>query len=81
MIPILPFKLPIFTLSSFFSFLSSYGFIMMVLGVCINGSTAAVDVGSSCKLESQFFSFNNFLMHISESDKRWTSGYQLIDGL
>jgi len=47
--------------------MSSYGLIMMVLGVCISGTTAAVhtgDVGSSHGFGphlKQFFSFNNFL--------------------
>ena len=47
MIPILPFKLPIFTLSSFFSFfMSSYGLnVAMILGFCVSGSTAAVHTG------------------------------------
>jgi len=41
MIPILPFKLSIFTLSSFLSFLmSSYGLIV-ILGFYVSGSTAA----------------------------------------
>jgi len=39
MISILPFKLPVFTLSSFFSFfMSSYGHIV---GFCVSDSTAA----------------------------------------
>jgi len=48
---------------------------MMVLGFCVSGSTAAVhtgDASSSHGFKSHlmhFFSFNNFLMHISESDK------------
>jgi len=53
MIPILPFKLPIFTLSSFFSiFMSSYGLIAMILCKCVGGGTAAVhtaDAGSSLR--------------------------------
>jgi len=67
MIPILLFKLPIFTLSSFLSFfMSSYGLIVMALGCCVSGSTAAVhtaDVSSSVwvgvPLEA-IFSFNSF---------------------
>jgi len=47
--------------------MSSYGLIMMVLGVCVSGNTAAAvhngDAGSSRWFEShlkQIFLFNNF---------------------
>jgi len=47
MIPILAFfKSPIFTLPSFFSFMSSYGLIVMVLGFCVSGSAATVHTGA-----------------------------------
>jgi len=43
MIPIFPFKLPIFTLSGFFGFfMSSYGLIVMILSFCLGGDTAAI---------------------------------------
>jgi len=48
MIPIPPFKLSIFTLSSFFSFLmTSYGHIVMILDFCVGGGTAAVHSGDA----------------------------------
>jgi len=55
MIPFLLFKLPIFILSSFFSsFMSSYGLIVMPLGCCPSGSTAAVHTGDArLKLQVQ----------------------------
>jgi len=44
------FKLPIFTLSSFFSFfMSSYGHIVMILGFCVGGSTVAAHMRSGLK--------------------------------
>jgi len=74
MIPILLFKLP---LSSFFSFLChSYGLIVMVLGCCVSGSTAAVytgDASSSPQVRvplEAIFLFNSFFnAHYSEGDK------------
>jgi len=60
------FKLSIFTLSSFLVFMSSYGLIVMILGFCISGSTAAVhtgDVGSS-----PTWNIFSFLMNIALSD-------------
>jgi len=51
--------------------MSSYGLIVLILGFCVGGCTAAVhrlhtgDAGSSLRvqvtLEANFFSFNNFL--------------------
>jgi len=59
--------------------MSSYELIMMVLGVCVSGSTAAVHTGDAdwVPLEANFF----VLTRISESDKHWASRYQSIDGL
>jgi len=42
------FKLQIFTLPSFF--MSSYGLIIMILGFCVSGSTAAVNTADAGKL-------------------------------
>jgi len=56
--------------------MSSYGLIMMFLGACVSGSTAAVhagDAGSSHEFESHlkqiFFRLIIFLTCISESGK------------
>jgi len=64
MIPILLLKLPIFTLPMYIvslGFVSSYGLIVMILGFCVSGSTAAVHTGDAGSSPTkQFFSFNNF---------------------
>jgi len=46
----------------------SYGLIVMILGICVSGSTAAVRTGDASSGPTlSIFSFNNFLnvfMHI-----------------
>jgi len=51
--------------------MSSYGLIMMVLGVCVSGSTTVVHTGDAGSSPKFIFCSIIFLMHIiiSESDK------------
>jgi len=69
--------------------MSSYGLIVMSLGVCVSGSTAAVCTGGAgwslrvqIPLEAIFLFNNLFLCTLyGEGDKHQTMIYQLIDGL